>query len=126
MSIFSVNKLTILGRTGKDPDLLGSGVVAFSVALDDSYIDKSGTKIEKTEWVKCVAFGKIAELCGKYLHKGDKVYCEGKLQTRKWDDKDGNKRYSTEMVVLHVIFLESRRSESSDAPRQDDDADPPF
>ena len=77
----------------------GQAVAEFSVATDESYKDKDGNKVEKTEWLNIKAFGKTAEFCGNYLGKGRLVYIEGKIATRSWDDKNGQKRYMTEIVV---------------------------
>ncbi|MBL7664765.1 MAG: single-stranded DNA-binding protein [Bacteriovoracaceae bacterium] len=105
----SVNKVIILGRLGQDPELkytpTGSAVCNFSVATSDNWTDKSGQKQEKTEWHRVVVWGKLAELCNQYLSKGRQVFLEGKLQTRSWDDKDGNKRYTTEVLANTVQFI---------------------
>ncbi len=105
----SVNKVILLGRLGQDPELKytpsGSGVCNFSVATSESWTDKSGQKQEKTEWHRIVVWGKLAELCNQYLAKGRQVFVEGKLQTRSWDDKDGNKRYTTEINAATVQFI---------------------
>lgn len=100
----SVNKVILLGNLGKDPEIrtLNSGdkVANFSVATSETWKDKNtGEKKEKTEWTNVVVFGSLAEIVEKYLRKGSKVYLEGALQTRKWQDKDGNDRYSTEVVL---------------------------
>jgi single-strand DNA-binding protein len=83
----------------------GAAVANFSVATNESWMDKSGQKQEKTEWHKVVVWGKIAELCGKYLSKGRQCYLEGRLQTREWTDKDGHKKYTTEIQAQTVQFL---------------------
>lgn len=111
----SINKFIGIGRLGKDVESKhlpsGSMVANFSIACSEKYKDKtSGQYVEKIEWINIVCFGKTAELCGKYLSKGSQVYIEGKLQTRSWDDKDGNKRYTTEVLANTVQFLDSKSS----------------
>lgn len=105
----SVNKVILLGRLGQDPELKytpgGSPVCNFSVATTESWTDKSGQKQEKTEWHRIVVWGKLAELCNQYLAKGRQCFLEGRLQTRSWDDKDGNKRYTTEILANTVQFI---------------------
>jgi single-strand DNA-binding protein len=106
----SVNKVTIIGNLGQDPETRytpsGVAVCNFSVATSESWKDKdSGEKKERTEWHRIVAWGKLGELCGEYLSKGKKAYIEGKLQTREWEDKQGVKRYTTEIVAKDVVFL---------------------
>jgi len=106
----SVNKVILVGRLGTDPELKhtpsGSSVCNFSIATSESWTDKnSGQKNEKTEWHRIVVWGKQADLCNQYLAKGRQVFLEGKLQTRKWEDKDGNARYTTEIVCNQVQFL---------------------
>jgi len=104
----SVNKVILIGRLGKDPEVTmanGVSLAKFSMATDESWKDKSsGEKQQKTEWHNIVAWRKTAELCGAYLRKGSQVYLEGKLQTRSWE-KDGTKRYTTEIVADSVVFL---------------------
>jgi len=113
-----VNKVIIIGNLGKDPEVRhtpqGIAVASFSVATSESWNDKSsGEKQERTEWHRIVVWNKLAELCGKYLAKGRKVYVEGKLQTRSWEDKEGQKRYTTEIVANTVQFLSSTQERSS-------------
>lgn len=108
-----VNKVIILGNLGQDPELKympnGDAVVNISVATSESWKDKNtGQQQEKTEWHRVVAFKRLAEIIGEYLHKGSKVYIEGKLQTRKWQDQDGNDRYSTEIIAREMQMLDSR------------------
>lgn len=106
-----VNKVIIVGNLGKDPEVRhtpqGQAVATFSVATSESWNDKTGQKQERTEWHRVVVWGKLAELCGRYLAKGRKAYIEGRLQTRSWDDKEGQKRYTTEIVANTVQFLDS-------------------
>ena len=108
----SVNKVTIIGTLGRDPEMKympnGNAVVNLSVATDESYNDKqSGQKVEKTEWHRLTAYGKLAEIIGQYLKKGSRAYFEGKLQTREWE-KDGIKRYTTEIITNDMMMLDSR------------------
>jgi single-strand DNA-binding protein len=111
-----VNKVLIIGRLGIDPEVktLSSGqqVATFSVATSENWNDRDGQKQERTEWHRIVVWGKLAELCGKYLTKGRQVYLEGRLQTRSWDDKNGQKRYTTEIVAQNVQFLGSQNNPS--------------
>ena len=104
MATRGVNKVIIVGNLGQDPDVRympsGGAVANITVATSESWNDKStGEKKEQTEWHRIVLFGKLAEIAGEYLKKGSQVYIEGKLQTRKWTDKDGVERYTTEVVV---------------------------
>jgi len=105
----SLNKVMVIGRLGKDPELRytpgGASVCNFSVATSESWTDKSGQKQEKTEWHRIVVWGKLAELCNQYLAKGRQCFVEGKLQTRSWDDQQGNKKYTTEVMANTVQFL---------------------
>lgn len=104
MATRGVNKVILVGNLGQDPEVRytpgGAAITNISIATSDSWKDKnSGQMQEKTEWHRVVFFGKLAEIAGEYLHKGSQVYVEGKLQTRKWQDKQGQDRYSTEVVV---------------------------
>lgn len=105
----SVNKVIILGRLGQDPELKytpgGMAVCNFTVATSESWADKVGQKQERTEWHRVVVWGKLAELCNQYLSKGRQAFIEGSLQTRSWDDKSGQKRYTTEIVAKTVQFI---------------------
>ncbi len=106
-----INKAILIGRLGQDPEVRytssGGAVANFSLATNESWMDKSGQKQERTEWHRIVVWGKIAELCGQYLAKGRQAYIEGRLQTREWTDKEGGKRYTTEIVAQTVQFLGS-------------------
>lgn len=108
----SVNKAIIVGNLGKDPEVRflpnGDAVCNFSVATTESWKDKDGKKNEKTEWHNIVLFRKLAEIAGEYLKKGRPVYLEGRLQTRKWQDKEGAERYTTEIVADTMQMLGSR------------------
>jgi len=114
----SVNKVIILGRLGQDPELKytpgGAPVCNFSLATTEAWTDKSGQKQEKTEWHRVVVWGKLAELCNQYLAKGRQAFVEGRLQTRSWDDKDGNKRYTTEINASTVQFIGGQASDRSE------------
>lgn len=104
-----VNKVIIVGRLGKDPEVRqvgqGQSVCTMTVATSENWLDKNGQKQERTEWHRIVAWGKLAEICGKHLSKGRQVYVEGKLQTRSWEDQQGQKRYTTEILASTVQFL---------------------
>lgn len=105
----SVNKAIIIGNLGADPELRETGggapVCNFRVATNETWTDKSGERQERTEWHPVVAWGKLAELCAQYLKKGRSAYVEGKLQTREWEDREGSKRFTTEIVAQSVVFL---------------------
>jgi single-strand DNA-binding protein len=139
-----VNKAIILGRLGSEPEIRygqsGMAMANFSVATSESWNDKNtGEKKEKTEWHRIVVFGKLAEICGQYLHKGQQVYIEGKLQTRQWEDKNGVQRYTTE-IVAHQMQMLGHKSDNQQQNQQsqyqnqnyynnqfpDDPNDPPF
>jgi single-strand DNA-binding protein len=104
-----VNKVILVGYLGADPDMRytpsGQGVCEMRVATSESWNDKNGQRQERTEWHRIVVWGKRAEVCSKYLSKGRQVYIEGRIQTRTYDDKDGNKRYITEIIAADVQFL---------------------
>jgi single-strand DNA-binding protein len=107
-----MNKVILIGRLGADPETRstqgGTDVANFNLATSESWKDSSGKKQERTEWCRIVVWGKLAGLCAQYLKKGSLAMIEGKLQTRKWVDKDGNDRYTTEVVAMNVKFLESK------------------
>lgn len=108
----SVNKAILIGHLGADPEVRytpsGTPVANFRIATSESWNDKQGQRQERTEWHRIVAWNKTAELVGEYLSKGRQVYIEGRIQTRQWDDRDGNKRYTTEVVASQVTFLGGR------------------
>ena len=108
----SLNKVQIIGNLGADPDVrytaAGDAVVNLSVATDEGYKKKDGTQVDKTEWHRVVAYGKLAEIMEKYLKKGSKVYVEGKIQTKKWQDKSGQDRYTTDCVVRDMLMLDGK------------------
>ncbi len=108
-----INKAIIVGRLGRDPEVRytadGRAVTNFSVATSDEWKDKeTGEKRERTEWHRIVAFNKLGEICGQYLSKGRQVYVEGQIRTREWEDREGNKRYTTEIIASDIQFLGSK------------------
>lgn len=121
-----VNKVILVGRLGGDPEIRytqsGAGVANFNIATSESWTDKEGQKQEKTEWHRIVVWGKMAETCAQYLSKGRQVFVEGRLQTRQWDDKDGNKRYTTEVIANTVQFLDRGQDNASKANAIDSQA----
>lgn len=125
----SVNKVILIGNLGSDPELRstpsGNPVCNFNLATNESWKGKDGNKQEKTEWHRIVVWGKLAENCSKFLSKGRSVYIEGKLQTREWDDKEGVKRYTTEIVARDVKFLGPGGGEKSDRPPDPPSSEPP-
>jgi len=106
-----INKAILIGNLGADPEVRytqnGTAVANFNLATTETWT-KEGSKEEKTEWHRIVAFGRLGEICGEYLSKGSKVYIEGRIQTRQWEDKDGNKRYTTEIVAREMKILTPR------------------
>ena len=132
----SVNKVVLVGHLGGDPETRflpsGAAVANFNLATNESWKDANGEFQDKTEWHRCVMFGKSAELAGDLLKKGQLAYIEGKLQTRNWEDKDGVKRYTTEVVCDMFTMLgrkmdgaetqeRPKPNESEDSPLEDDD-----
>src|ERR1700757_131601 len=136
----SVNKVILIGNLGKDPEIRttpqGTSLARFSVATKTTWKDSSGARQERTEWHDVVAWEKLAQICGEFLHKGKQVYVEGSLQTRSWEDQNGQKRYKTEIKANNVVMLGSRDpsrvaaaavsgprgvSEVAEAPAYDDD-----
>jgi single-strand DNA-binding protein len=118
----SVNKVIVLGNCGKDPEVRylpnGEAVANVSVATTRSWKDKqSGEKMEETEWHKLSFFGRVAEIAGEYLKKGDPVFVEGRLKTRKWQDKDGVDRYTTEVIVESMQLLGGKRDRDEGGER---------
>jgi single-strand DNA-binding protein len=108
-----INKAIIVGRLGQDPEVRytadGRAVTNFSVATSEEWRDKeTSEKRERTEWHRIVAFNKLGEICGQYLSRGRQVYIEGRIQTEQWEDKEGNKRYTTKIVASDVQFLGSK------------------
>lgn len=122
----SVNKVIIVGNLGRDPETRympnGDAVTNVAVATTESWKDKNtGEKKELTEWHRITFYRKLAEIAGQYLKKGSQVYVEGKLQTRKWTDKDGNERYTTEIIADTMQMLGSRQGMGGGAPAMDED-----
>jgi single-strand DNA-binding protein len=119
----SINKVILIGRLGKDPELKytasGTPFCRFSMATDDVWNDKtSGERQEKTEWHNIVVWDRLAEICNQYLTKGRLVYIEGSLQTREWDDQEGNKRRTTEVRARDMVMLGGNPGENTGAPRR--------
>ena len=123
----SVNKAIIIGNLGRDPETRflpnGDAVCNFSIATTEKWKDKSGEMKESTEWHRISAFGKTAEVCGEYLRKGSSVYIEGRIQTRKWTDKDGNDRYTTEIRCDRMQMLGGKSQ--GDTPQREPAASKP-
>lgn len=140
----SLNKVMLIGRLGRDPELRytqgGTPVANFSMATDESYRGKDGNTVEQTEWHNIVAWGRQGENCANYLSKGSLVFVEGSLQTRKWQDKQGQDRWTTEIKAFRVQFLDTKGSSNARAgndgppphsdsdlgPAPDDDLGPAF
>ncbi|OGA05598.1 MAG: single-stranded DNA-binding protein [Betaproteobacteria bacterium RIFCSPLOWO2_02_64_14] len=118
----SINKVILIGNLGRDPETRylpdGGAVTNISVATTDVWKDKSGEKQERTEWHRVAFFGRLAEIAGEYLKKGSPVYIEGRLQTRKWQDKEGQDRYTTEIVANDMKMLGSRGGGSEPMARE--------
>ena len=112
MASKGVNKAVILGNVGDDPSIRympnGKAVANFTVATSESWKDQQGQKQERTEWHRCTAYDKLAEIIGEYVKKGSKLYLEGKLQTRKWQDQQGQDRYTTEIIVSEMQMLDGK------------------
>lgn len=108
----SINKAIIIGRLGQDPDVRytqsNTAVANFSVATNERFKDRNGEFQERTEWHRIVAWGRTAEICQEYLKKGSQVYIEGPIQTREWEDKEGQKRYTTEIKAIIMKMLDNR------------------
>jgi len=115
-----LNRCMIIGRLGADVEMRytanGTAVSTFSVATDHKWKNAAGELQEQTEWFRVVAWARLAELCAQYLHKGRQVYVEGRMQTRSWEDQQGQKRYSTELVAQEVKFLGSRQDGGGQRP----------
>lgn len=127
----SLNKVQLIGNVGRDPEIRhtkdGNPIANMSIATSDTWKDKQGQKQEKTEWHRIVVFGKLAEIIQKYVNKGDKLFIEGKLQTKKWTDKNGQDRYTTEVVLDgfggQLIMLGSKGG-GNQQPQQNDQSPP--
>ena len=114
-----LNKVMLIGRLGAEPETRNgnNGAIArLRIATDESYTDRTGQRIERTAWHTVIAFQRTAEICQQYVHKGSLLYVEGKLQTRKWQDQQGQDRYSTEITASRILLLDKRNA----APAQQD------
>ena len=116
----SVNRVILIGNLGRDPEIrytqAGEPIANFSLATNEVWTDKAGQKQERTEWHRVVVWGKQAQVISEHLAKGKQIYVEGSLQTRSWDDRDGNKRYTTEVRAVRVLML--GRAEGSRMPSE--------
>ena len=133
----SLNRVLLIGNLGADPELSytpsGTAKATMRLATHEVWTNKSGEKGERTEWHRLIAWGRLAEICGEYLTKGRQIFVEGRLQTRSWEDRDGNKRWTTEIVATNMQMLGSPRgtpaeaelppvgAEVPDMPEPDDD-----
>ena len=119
----SLNKVMLIGNLGADPEIRytpsGAAVANFNMATRAQWTTKEGEKQDRTEWHRIVAWRRLGEICGEYLHKGSLVYIEGRLQTRSWEDRDGNKRYTTEIVAQGMQMLD-RAGQSAEALSTDE------
>jgi single-strand DNA-binding protein len=134
--MLGVNKVILVGNLGADPEVryssTGTAVTNFRLATSENWTNKEGGKETRTDWHRVVAFGKLGEICAEYMRKGKQVYVEGKIRTRSWDDKEGNKRWITEVVASNVVLLgqaadggkgmggEAAEGLPEPAPREDD------
>lgn len=120
-----INKVILVGNVGKDPEVRflpsGQPVANFSLATNEIRNSKDGKRVEKTEWHKIVAFGKLGEICGEYLSKGKLVYIEGKIQTRSWEDKNGNQKQSTEVIATSMQMLDKKLESNKNKVDSDND-----
>lgn len=111
-----INKAILIGNLGSDPEVRytqsGTAVANFNIATTEKWKGQDGQMQEQTEWHRIVAFARLGEICGEYLSKGSKVYIEGRIQTRKWEDRDGNARYTTEIVAREMKMLDSKGASS--------------
>lgn len=123
--MYSLNRAEIIGNLTKDPEIRqfqsGSEMASFSVATNYTYKDQTGEKHDKPEYHNIVVFGRLVDIVRKYLHKGNKVYIDGRIQTRSWEGKDGSKRYSTEIVLLSLIILTPKKDNDESSRYQNDD-----
>ncbi len=121
-----VNKVILVGNLGGDPQIRytpqGTAVANFNIATTERFNNKNGERESRTEWHRIVAWGRLAEICNEYLKKGKQVYIEGRIQTRQWDDKDGNKRSTTEIVANNMVML-GRAGDTGDVSPQELQAD---
>lgn len=129
MATRGVNKAILIGHLGRDPEIRysasGSAIANVSLATSESWKDRqSGETQERTEWHRVVFFGKLAEIAGEYLKKGSQIYVEGRLQTRKWQDQQGQDRYTTEIVANEMTMLGGRGGAQASPPRDEFDQEP--
>jgi single-strand DNA-binding protein len=124
-----VNKVILLGNLGRDPEVRnlesGAKVASFSLATNRTYKSQDGKKVDETEWHNVVLWGNLADLAEKFLAKGRQVYIEGRIRTRQWEDKEGQKRYTTEIVGENMTFVGGGRDQRDDAPPPPSDDDAP-
>ena len=120
----AVNKVILIGNLGRDPEIRyttsGQAVANFTIATTERYTNKSGERQEDTEWHRIVAWGRLAEICGEYLSKGRMVYIEGSIRTRSWEDKEGNTRYTTEIVARNMQMLGGQGGRTEGPSSSDD------
>lgn len=113
-----INKAILIGNLGQEPELRytgsGTAVCNMRLATNESYTDRDGNEVDKTEWHNVVAWGRLGEICNEYLQKGSQVYFEGSMQTRSWEDQDGNTRYTTEVKAQEMMFLDGNRQDAPD------------
>ncbi len=127
-----LNKVMIIGNLGRDPDLRytasGKPYVTFPVATSRSWVTSKGERREATEWFNVIAWGNLAEICNRFLHKGSLAYIEGYLQTRDWEDNDGNRHFRTEVVANEMLFLDSspNKNDRDISTSEDEHFDLPF
>ena len=118
-----VNKVILLGHLGRDPEMRyipdGTAVANMTIATSESYKDRDGNRQERTEWHRIALYARTAEVAGEFLRKGSQVFIEGRLRTRKWTDKDGQDRYTTEIIGDRMQLLGGRHSEADDGGQQD-------
>ncbi|GAB4420732.1 MAG: hypothetical protein Kow002_09280 [Anaerolineales bacterium] len=123
-----LNKVMIIGHLGRDPEMRytpsGRPVTTFSVAVSRTWNTVDGERHSETEWFNIVAWGNLAEICKQYLHKGQQVYIEGRLQTRRWEDKEGQKRTSVEVVASEMMMLGDRRDRSQEQESETEESNP--
>ena len=123
-----LNKAILIGNLGRDPEVRytpsGVAMATFSIATSETWTNKEGEKETRTEWHRIVAFRKLAEICGEYLSKGKQVYIEGRIQTRDWEDQNGVKRYTTEILANQMLMLGSR--DAADMSRPDSPPAPEY
>ncbi len=125
-----LNKVMVIGNVGRDPEMRyipsGKPVTSFSVATSRSWTNSEGERREETEWFNVVAWGNLAEICKQHLRKGQQVYVEGRLQTRSWEDHEGNKHFRTELVANEMIVLGKRRDVAEGVPSIGGEEEFPF